>query len=526
MVGCIVLSCGLLLIASRRGDTSSTMFTLRGPCSAPSLNPYVTLQLCGVLWAAAISLLLRANVMSELWGLFVVSSGWALMWAKLLSTIPSASGMGAASLGLLAFDPENQGMRLDSAVSDVSTQVTQKGNDEEMWHACDDQEAEEEYCPGGYHRVHLGDVYNNRYKILCKLGWGKFSTVWLVQDKSSEAELSALKICKSTQEFGAACMYEVGILKKMASFVHPNKDYVVRLCDYFEIEGPNGTHVSMVLEPLGPNLLKLITSHNFRGIDANIVKVVTTGILRGLQYLEEAAGVIHTDLKPENILLEVRDESVILDIAKVLGLSDTPGVLQEVQQSNDAFRGVVSREANESLRDALHRTYKVKITDFGAARWVTETCPVMIVQTREYRCPEVILGIQKLTTKIDMWSLACIVFELMTGDFLFDPKRQKEVEMDIYHWMLFRQILGDVPEPLSKSNGKYANRFFDSTGQFRYPSSLPATPLHQLIQMKYSMEPQASQRLADFLLPMIEFDPTKRPSPSAVLTEKWLEVLE
>jgi serine/threonine protein kinase len=44
------------------------------------------------------------------------------------------------------------------------------------------------------------------------------------------------------------------------------------------------------------------------------------------------------------------------------------------------------------------------------------------VQTRQYRSPEVILG-QKWDTTIDMWSLACMVFELATGDLLFCPKK-------------------------------------------------------------------------------------------------------
>ena len=258
-------------------------------------------------------------------------------------------------------------------------------------------------------------------------------------------------------------------IQPYSSSSDPNKDYVVRLMDYFEIEGPHGTHVSMVLEPLGPNLLKLITSHNFRGINANIVKVITANILRGyvilphplhpnfhihhphrLQYLEESVGVIHTDLKPENILLLAKDEKVIRDIAAALGDEDEARVENDIQHSNDAYVGTVVCEPNESMIEALGRIYKVKITDFGAARWVTEVCPIMVVQTREYRCPEVILGVQKLTPRIDIWSLACIVFELMTGDFLFDPKRQKEVDMDVCMFPL--HFLPHFPSFLSKKN--------------------------------------------------------------------------
>lgn len=36
---------------------------------------------------------------------------------------------------------------------------------------------------GGYHQVEIGDIYNGRYHVIRKLGWGHFSTVWLCRDK-------------------------------------------------------------------------------------------------------------------------------------------------------------------------------------------------------------------------------------------------------------------------------------------------------------------------------------------------------
>lgn len=55
------------------------------------------------------------------------------------------------------------------------------------------EEAVEDYKPGGYHPIRLGDGlgeamdyrghYTWRYYIVRKLGWGHFSTVWLVKDE-------------------------------------------------------------------------------------------------------------------------------------------------------------------------------------------------------------------------------------------------------------------------------------------------------------------------------------------------------
>lgn len=35
---------------------------------------------------------------------------------------------------------------------------------------------------GGYHHVKIGDLFNGRYHVIRKLGWGHFSTVWLAWD--------------------------------------------------------------------------------------------------------------------------------------------------------------------------------------------------------------------------------------------------------------------------------------------------------------------------------------------------------
>lgn len=57
--------------------------------------------------------------------------------------------------------------------------------DQSLLHTCDiDAEPLHRYRKGGYHPVHIGDVLNDgRYKILHKLGWGSYSTVWATRDQ-------------------------------------------------------------------------------------------------------------------------------------------------------------------------------------------------------------------------------------------------------------------------------------------------------------------------------------------------------
>ena len=76
----------------------------------------------------------------------------------------------------------------------------------------------------------------------------------------------------------------------------------------------------------------------------------------------------------------------------------------------------VDLETGEELDDEI----EVKIADLGNSCWISQHF-TNDIQTRQYRSPEVILG-QKYSTPADLWSLGCIVFELLTGDFLFDPK--------------------------------------------------------------------------------------------------------
>lgn len=57
--------------------------------------------------------------------------------------------------------------------------VEEQYDDEDYDEEEEDQENPSDYCVGGYHPVQIGDVFNNHYYVIRKLGWGYFSTVWL-----------------------------------------------------------------------------------------------------------------------------------------------------------------------------------------------------------------------------------------------------------------------------------------------------------------------------------------------------------
>ena len=94
------------------------------------------------------------------------------------------------------------------------------------------------------------------------------------------------------------------------------------------------------------------------------------------------------------------------------------------QGSNGLKRG--SRSMRKKLLAAVD--LKCKLVDFGNACWTYKQF-TSDIQTRQYRCPEVILG-SKYSTSADLWSFACICFELATGDVLFDPHSGDNYDRD------------------------------------------------------------------------------------------------
>lgn len=172
-----------------------------------------------------------------------------------------------------------------------------------------DEEDSEDYCKGGYHPVTVGEQFKDgRYTVVRKLGWGHFSTVWLSRDNVTGKHV-ALKVVRSAAHYTETAIDEIKLLNKIVAAKpdHPGRKHVVSLLDSFEHKGPNGTHVCMVFEVLGENLLGLIKRWNHRGIPMPLVKQITKQVLLGLDYLHRECGIIHTDLKPENVLIEIGD---------------------------------------------------------------------------------------------------------------------------------------------------------------------------------------------------------------------------
>ncbi|KAI1315900.1 serine/threonine protein kinase, CMGC group [Mortierella claussenii] len=457
--------------------------------------------------------------------------------------------------------------------------------DTDSYLPCSDEEEDmEDYKKGGYHYIAVGDVFHEgRYVILRKLGWGHFSTVWLAKDTVKNRHV-ALKVVKSATHYTETALDEIKLLERVvqANPQAPGRKYVVELLDHFMHMGPNGRHVCMVFEVLGENLLSLIRRYHHRGIPMHLVQQIMHQVLLGLDYMHRECGIIHTDMKPENVLVCVDDvEAVVKQLlqedqnelsrsngsggSKIVGskplthraLSSTGSSSQLKDPSsatslpNDATESKdtntddtlslppslntsdintkkseptstssqpkpSSKDVNEDMAPS---TITVKIADLGNACWENHHF-TNDIQTRQYRSPEVILG-AKWGSSTDVWSVACMTFELITSDYLFDPQSGPSFSKNDDHMAQVIELMGHFPKKLALS-GKYSHEMFNRRGELRSIQKLRMWRLEDVLREKYLMSPREAKLLASFLEKMLQLDPAIRATAETMAQHPWL----
>uniref|UniRef100_A0A8C2ZY43 non-specific serine/threonine protein kinase n=1 Tax=Cyclopterus lumpus TaxID=8103 RepID=A0A8C2ZY43_CYCLU len=469
----------------------------------------------------------------------------------------------------------------------------------------DDEEQEDpsDYCKGGYYPVKIGDLFNGRYHVVRKLGWGHFSTVWLCWDLQRK-RFVALKVVKSAPHYTETAVDEIKLLRcvRDSDPSDPYRETIVQLIDDFKISGVNGIHVCMVLEVLGHQLLKWIIKSNYMGLPLICVKTIIRQVLQGLDYLHTKCKIIHTDLKPENILLDV-DEVYIRRLAAeatvwqragapppsgssgedqpcdwserqcdhlelgavgstlfrqtrqaeqpALSVCFSMSVYLSVYLSDSVCLPVCLSDSNRCVKASSDSTcswledscnghapgrfsspasglpldpqnahkLRVKIADLGNACWVHKHFTEDI-QTRQYRALEVLIGAE-YGPPADIWSTACMAFELATGDYMFEPHSGEDYTRDEDHIAHVIELLGSIPLPFALS-GRYSREYFNRKGELRHISSLKPWGLFEVLLEKYEWPLDQAAQFSDFLLTMLELQPERRATAAQCLQHAWL----
>ncbi|CAD8188156.1 unnamed protein product [Paramecium octaurelia] len=162
----------------------------------------------------------------------------------------------------------------------------------------------------------------------------------------------------------------------------------------------------------------------------------------------------------------------------------------------------------------LPDNFRLKIADLGNACWIHHHFSTLI-QTRQYRSPEVLLGI-KYNPTADIWSFACMIFEMLTGDYLFEPRQGPNFSKNEDHLAQIQELLGKFPYEYC-TRGAKAKRYFTSNGQMKRIPQLHFWSLFNVLTEKYRFKQEEALSFASFMMPMLHQLPEYRTTAQEVL---------
>lgn len=289
----------------------------------------------------------------------------------------------------------------------------------------------------------------NHFRLIRQLGRGAFGTVHLAEDTRSGVQV-AVKHVKGAVRQGKCMLREIRLLARLH---HEN---LLHLLDFCAPPGPDFEDVVLVLPYMFSDLHKVIQSR--QAFTEKHLQVITVQILRGLGYLH-AAGVAHRDLKPANILCSADCKIKVCDFGLARGDMQVCGLDKE--EPAEAF-GI--------------------LTEYVVTRW--------------YRAPEVMLLPKQYTSSVDLWSVGCILGEMLSRKPIFPGGNHIEMICRV------AQMLGTPTDTeldwLPKESDAF--RFLNKVVR---QSLGPPTPLS-------AMFPSASAECLDLLRMLLQWDPHKR----------------
>ncbi|XP_068995514.1 dual specificity tyrosine-phosphorylation-regulated kinase 2 [Embiotoca jacksoni] len=320
------------------------------------------------------------------------------------------------------------------------------------------------------------DHVSYRYEVLKVIGKGSFGQVVKAFDHKSQTHV-ALKMVRNEKRFHRQAAEEIRILEHLRKQDKDSSMNVIHMMENFTFRN----HICMTFELLSMNLYELIKKNKFQGFSLPLVRKFAHSILQCLDSLHKNR-IIHCDLKPENILLKQQGRSGI------------------------------------------------KVIDFGSSCYEHQRVYTYI-QSRFYRAPEVILG-SRYGMPIDMWSLGCILAELLTGY----PLLPGEDEADQLACVI--ELLGMPGQKLLDAS-KRAKNFVSSKGYPRYCTITTLPDGTTVLNAGRSRRGKArgapgskdwsvalkgcdDPLFLDFLKQCLEWDPVLRMTPAQALRHPWL----
>ncbi|EEP79335.1 predicted protein [Uncinocarpus reesii 1704] len=172
------------------------------------------------------------------------------------------------------------------------------------------QKIEEERFPNyvaeRYYPVRLGGIFDSRYQVITKLGFGAASTIWLCRDIQEQRYLTLKVHVRSRKPCPEV---ELAAYLNKIEDIHGGEKYVRRVVRSSSITGPHGVHPCLLYEPTGIDISNFIHQLDGGALPETMLRMTARFMLIALDYLHQL-DIIHTDIQPNNILAP----EVILDM--------------------------------------------------------------------------------------------------------------------------------------------------------------------------------------------------------------------
>ena len=360
-------------------------------------------------------------------------------------------------------------------------------------------------------KILAGTKLNNKYEIEEELGKGRFSRVYAAKD--IENKKYAIKVYRGGKRYRKYFDNEIHIFKLIKEDdQESNNNNIVKCLDYFaylnydDSKNESTIHPCCVLNILGEDMHELLKKID-DGLPASTVSKITKQLLIGLKILH-AKNIIHTDLSIFNILLT----KPIKDIG-----------------TNDDISVVISDLGTSTVTDSYFQKF---------------------IGTLEYQAPEAVLEL-KYTTATDIWSLGCIVYELVTGERLFnidDEESSEESEtIDIdfkglvwsdeeledesseegsdptwdtgyQHLKQMEELIGKMPRHITK----LAKNYFNSRGNLIHNPEIANKSIEKKL-LELSVEKKEAKVISKFLGKCIKYLPSERATADQLLNDKFIK---
>ncbi|KAI1957057.1 hypothetical protein LOZ58_005979 [Ophidiomyces ophidiicola] len=343
-----------------------------------------------------------------------------------------------------------------------------------------------------YYPVKLGQILQDRYQIVGKVGYGGSSTVWLSRDLQNRQHV-VLKICvnhsnKANNEL-EICKYLESVYPMAEGFLA--RDLHRKLYDSFDLEGPHGTHVCLVHQPLGLSLMQILDFIPSNRFQYSQSKAPCVRSWRHWTFYTKQRLYIQIDLQARNLLIDI----------------DTPNVFTTFENAELQTPGprkiLKGRTIYMSRRIPLTERFPL-ITDFGEAHIIGDEVklPWEDIMPDVYRAPEIVLKMP-WDNKVDIWSMGMVCWDLVSNTTLFSARNSERLLDDSIHLAEMIAIMGPPPKQFLKQS-KIGRVWWDE---------------HDLAA---KIKGEDKEGFLRFLRRILKWLPEERPRANEILYDPWL----